>query len=71
MSNIFNSKLMELLSGVDKSKIEQVSKMVNNMSKEDLNNLMGLLSNGSNGNRSATSNPANNTNNPKGDSPIN
>ena len=38
-----NSKLIELLSSIDKSKIEQVSKMVQNMSSEDLSNLVGML----------------------------
>jgi hypothetical protein len=40
---MLNSKLLELLSGVDRSKIEQVGKMIGGMSKEDLNNLIGLL----------------------------
>ena len=40
MNNMLNSKLLELLSGVDKSKLEQVSNMVRNMSPEDLNNLI-------------------------------
>ena len=40
---MLNSKLLELLGTIDKSKIEQVSKMVQNMSKDDLNNLMGML----------------------------
>lgn len=43
MNNMLNSKLLELLSGVDRSKIEQVGKMVSSMSKEDLNNLVGML----------------------------
>lgn len=43
MNNMLNSKLLELLSGVDRSKIEQVGKMVSGMSKEDLNNLVGML----------------------------
>lgn len=53
MNNILNSNLMSLLSGVDKNKIEQISNMVRNMSKDDLNNLVNLL--GSNGNRSESS----------------
>jgi len=40
---MLNSKLLELLSGVDRSKIEQVGKMVSGMSKEDLSNLVGML----------------------------
>jgi len=43
MNNMLNSKLLELLSGVDRSKIEQVGKMVSSMSKDDLNNLVGML----------------------------
>lgn len=43
MNNMLNSKLLELLSGVDKDKLEQVSNMVKNMSKEDLNNLTNML----------------------------
>ena len=43
--NDVNSKLIELLSTIDKSKIEQVSKMVQNMSSDDLNNLVGMLNN--------------------------
>lgn len=48
MNNILNSKLVELLSTIDKSKIEQVSKMVQNMSSEDLTNLVGMLSKNTN-----------------------
>lgn len=40
---MLNSKLLELLGTIDKSKIEQVSKMVQNMSKDDLNNLIAML----------------------------
>lgn len=43
MNNMLKSKLLELLSGVDRSKIEQVGKMVSSMSKDDLNNLVGML----------------------------
>lgn len=43
-NEILNAKLVELLSTIDKSKIEQVSKMVQNMSSEDLTNLVGMLS---------------------------
>ena len=43
MNNMLNSKLLELLSGVDKSKLEQVSNMVRNMSPEDLYNLTNML----------------------------
>jgi hypothetical protein len=44
MNNMVNSKLVELLSTIDKSKIEQVSKLVQNMSSDDLTNLVGMLS---------------------------
>lgn len=50
MNNMLNSKLLELLSGVDRSKIEQVGKMVSGMSKEDLSNLVGLLNKNMNNN---------------------
>ena len=43
MNNMLNSKLLELLSGVDKTRLEQVSNMVKNMSQEDLNNLVNML----------------------------
>lgn len=43
INNMLNSKLMELLSTIDKSKIEQVTRMVQNMSSDDLNNLIGML----------------------------
>ena len=51
MNNMLNSKLVELLSTIDKSKIEQVSRMVQNMSSDDLNNLVGMLSKNSNKNK--------------------
>ena len=50
MNNMLNSKLVELLSTIDKSKIEQVSRMVQNMSSEDLTNLVGMLSKNNNNN---------------------
>ncbi len=43
-NTMINQKLVELLSTIDKSKIEQVSRMVQNMSSEDLTNLVGMLS---------------------------
>lgn len=43
MNAMLNSKLMELLSTIDKNKIEQVTKMVQNMSSDDLNNLVRML----------------------------
>ena len=49
MNNMLNSKLLELLANVDKNKLEQVSNMIKNMPKEDLNNLINMLnSNNSN-----------------------
>lgn len=50
MNTMLNSKLLELLSTIDKSKIEQVSRMVQNMSNDDLNNLVGMLSKNANKN---------------------
>ena len=43
-NQMLNSKLMDLLSTIDKSKIEQVSRMLENMSSDDLSNLVGMLS---------------------------
>ena len=43
-NQMLNSKLMDLLSTIDKSKIEQVSRMVENMSSDDLSNFVGMLS---------------------------
>ena len=40
---MLNSKLLELLAGVDKKKLEQVSSLVRNMSPEDLNNLTNMI----------------------------
>ena len=47
---MLNSKLLELLAGVDKNKLEQVSNIVKNMSPEDLNNLTNMLGINNNGN---------------------
>ena len=43
-NQMLNSKLMDLLSTIDKSKIEQVSRMIEKMSSDDLSNLVGMLS---------------------------
>ena len=43
-SNYLNSELVKLLSTIDKSKLEQASRMIENMSSEDLSNLVGMLS---------------------------
>ena len=40
---MLNSNLLNLLAGVDKNKLEQVSNIVKNMSKDDLNNLVNML----------------------------
>lgn len=54
---MLNANLLNLLSGIDKEKLEQVSNMVRNMSKEDLNNLVGMLGmNNSNNSNSGTNN---------------
>lgn len=50
-NNLLNTKLLELLSSIDKSKIEQVSKMVQNMSSDDLSNLVGMLNKNINKNK--------------------
>ena len=57
VNNMFNSNLLNLLAGVDKEKLEQVSNIVKNMSKEDLNNLVGML--GINNNQTNNSNNTN------------
>lgn len=43
MNNMLNPKLLELLSGVDRNKLEQVSNIIKNMSPEDLNNIANML----------------------------
>lgn len=43
MNNLLNSNLLNILAGVDKEKLEQVSNIVKNMSKDDLNNLVRML----------------------------
>ncbi len=43
MNNLLNSNLLNMLAGVDKEKLEQVSNIVKNMSKDDLNNLVRML----------------------------
>lgn len=61
VNNILNSKLLELLSGVDKTQLEQVSNIVKNMSKDDLDNLTRML--GINTNNSSIQNPRSNNEN--------
>ena len=41
--NNINKKLMDVLGSLDKDKIEQVTKMVQNMSSDDLNNIAKML----------------------------
>lgn len=48
MDNFLNPKLLEMLAGVDKEKLAQVSNIVANMSKEDLSNLVSMLNNNNN-----------------------
>lgn len=48
---MLNSNLLNLLAGVDKEKLEQVSNMVKNMSKDDLNNLVNMLGMNNNSNQ--------------------
>ncbi|MBR1883489.1 MAG: hypothetical protein IJ809_00825 [Clostridia bacterium] len=47
-NNIMGSKLLELLSGIDKNKLEEASRVLNSMSKDDLNSIVSMLKNGSN-----------------------
>lgn len=54
VNNMLNPKLLELLSTVDKQKLEQVSNMVKNMSKDDINNLLNLLGMNNSGNTTNT-----------------
>ncbi len=42
-NNELNQKLMSMLGNLDKDKIEQVTKMVQNMSSNDLNNLAKMF----------------------------
>ncbi len=42
-NNNMNKKLMDVLGSLDKEKIEQVTRMVQNMSSEDLNNIAKML----------------------------
>ena len=57
MNGMLNSKLLELLGTVDKNKLEQVSNIVRNMSKDDMSNLMNML--GVNNTPQAPQSPAN------------
>lgn len=42
-NNDLNQKLMSILGSLDKDKIEQVTKMVQNMSSDDLNNIAKMF----------------------------
>lgn len=57
MNNMLNAKLLELLNTVDKNKLDQVTNMVKNMSKDDMSNLMGML--GMNNTNSPSQAPSN------------
>ena len=46
-----NQTISNLLSTTDKNKLEKVTNMIQNMSSDDLNNLVRMLSNNSNNNR--------------------
>jgi len=50
-NNFLNSKLLDLISNIDKTKLEQVSRMVQNMSSDDLSNLVGMLNKNINKNK--------------------
>lgn len=50
-NNLLNTKLLEMLANIDKKKIEQVSRMVQNMSSDDLSNLVGMLNKNINKNK--------------------
>ena len=50
-NNFLNTKLLELLANIDKTKLEQVSRMVQNMSSDDLSNLVGMLNKNINKNK--------------------
>lgn len=43
MGDNLNKQLLSTLGSLDKEKIEQLSKMVQNMSSEDLNNIAKML----------------------------
>ena len=47
-NNIMGSKLLELLAGIDKNKLEEASRMLNSMSKDDLNSIVSMIKNSSN-----------------------
>lgn len=42
-NNEMNKKLMGILSSLDKDKLEQVTRVVQNMSADDLNNIAKML----------------------------
>lgn len=42
-NNELNQKLMNVLGSLDKDKLEQVTKMVQNMSSDDLNNIARMF----------------------------
>ncbi len=56
MNNMLNPKLLQLLSGLDRSKIEEVSKVIGNMSKDDLSNIVNMLGKNINSNTNNSNN---------------
>lgn len=49
-NEMLNQTLSNLLSNIDKTKLDKVSKMIQNMSSDDLNNLVRMISNNQNKN---------------------
>ncbi|MEG0073057.1 MAG: hypothetical protein RR922_00185 [Clostridia bacterium] len=58
MNNLLNSKLVDMLSGIDKNKLNQLNRILTNLSKDDLNNIVQLLekSSSNDSHQEATSN---------------
>ncbi len=50
-NNEQNTNILKILGSLDKNKIEQVTKMVQNMSSEDLNNLAKMFGVNKNNNK--------------------
>ena len=51
MGNGINTKLLEILAGIDKNKLEEASKILSSMSKDDLNSIVSMIKNGSTNNQ--------------------
>lgn len=43
MNEMLNSKLLGMLANVDKEKLDQVSNMIKNMPRQDLENIINML----------------------------